>query len=253
MSRFQDFFSRTTFALGCAAAVLFVGGSATPVYADQLHGCFVSVGCPDNGVVAPTTTNPLPTFTFSDSGGPGTGDFLVEILVPDNTLNAASLSFSISGTNPIITSTASDNEGHWTSGFLNAFLGLPGSPANGIDAWLGYTQGNHCGPAQTSACDPTATGYDVYEVDLGSHTLSNGNPPAGPALTLSGSQLPAGSLLLAYLGNGATQAASTDFIKSANSGAIFEAGSPVPEPGYTLLLAGGLALLGLARKFRAAA
>src|SRR5260370_11932673 len=65
---------------------------------DPLHGCITGTSCFDNGTVTPTSTNPLPKFTFTVSPGPNTGDFLVEILIPDNATNAASESFTISGT-----------------------------------------------------------------------------------------------------------------------------------------------------------
>ncbi len=177
----------------------------------------------DNGTVTPTTVNPLPTFTFTVSPGPQTGGFLVDILIPNNVLNAASLSFSISGTMAGATDSSSIGpdaatlKGDWTSGGLDTFLGLTlsnGSPKNDITAWLPYTQANG---------DSGATGYEVYQVDLGTNELQKPGTGTAPVLTLSGSNLPIASLLTGFLEKGTTG----DYISDANSGAIFEADGPV--------------------------
>jgi hypothetical protein len=221
---------------------------------DPLHGCIIGTSCFDNGTVTPTTTNPLPNFTFTISPGPQTGDFLVELLVPDNLdTTPALLSFSISGTSGGATDTSpigpfsSTLKGHWTSGGLGAFLGLTlgsGSPLNDISAWLPSTQGSNCGSLQNAICDPAATGYEVYQLDLGNNELQGASNPTKPVLTLSGSGLPAASLLAGFLGNGSTFGTSSSFISTANSGAIFEAGkASVPEPNSVWLL-GALLLIG---------
>src|SRR5579863_5252526 len=93
---------------------------------DPLHGCFIGTSCFDNGTVTPTTTNPLPAFTFTVSPGPNTGDFLVDILVPDNDTGAATANFTIGATKagPNNTSTIAPVtavfKGDWTSGGLGA-------------------------------------------------------------------------------------------------------------------------------------
>jgi hypothetical protein len=209
--------------------VLAVSVSAYGQIIDPLHGCIIGTNCADNGTVTPTTTNPLPKFTFTVSPGTNSGDFLVEILVPDNVTGASSEIFSISGTNAGATDTSnigpvsSTSEGLWTSGGLDAFLHLTqanGSPPDPLDAWLSYTQGNNCGPTQKAACDPAATGYYVYQVDLGTNELQDPSNPTVPILTLSGSSLPIASLLAGYLG----QSGGT-YISTAPSGGIFEAGA----------------------------
>jgi hypothetical protein len=194
---------------------------AAPVWAqdlpDPLHGCIIGTNCGDNGIVTPVNANPLPNFTFTASAGPLTGDFLVEILIPDDAANAASLSFSISGTsggagdNTTIGPVSSALMGHWTGGNLGDFLGLSASPNNPISAWLPYTQAHG---------DAGANGFDVYQVDLGVNELQSPSNPTMPVLTLAGSDLPIASLLTAFLSQGSS------YISTANSGAIFEESAP---------------------------
>lgn len=231
--------------------MLFVAGAcwgqATDPLIDPLHGCIIGTSCFDNGTVTPTTTNPLPNFTFTASSGPLAGDFLVEILIPDNALNAASLSFDIGATSAgpsnssTISPTAAVLEGHWTSGGLGAFLGLTlanGSPKNDITAWLPYTQANG---------DAGANGYEVYQVDLGDNQLQSPSNPTVPVLTLSGSNLPIASLLAGFLFNtDAKQPKNSGYISTANSGALFEADTPpsVPEPISITLLATACLFIG---------
>jgi hypothetical protein len=231
---------KVTLILAMAALFVAVGACwGQTTIDDPLHGCIIGTSCTDNGTVTPTTTNPLPNFTFTISPGPNTGDFLVDILVPNDVPGAGTESYSISATNagPINTSTIAATgatlKGNWTTGGLGAFLGLTlggGSPNNNITAWLPYVQ---------SHGDPGATGFYVYQVDLGNNQLQGPANPTVPVLTLSGSSLPLASLLAGFLGNGTTFGNSTEFISTANSGAIFEADGPpagAPEPSSVLLL-----------------
>src|SRR5260370_1002220 len=74
---------------------------------DPLHGCIIGTTCFDNGTVTPTTTNPMPNFTFTASNAQPAGDFLVEVLVPNNEdPTPAALSFTITGTMGGTTDTA---------------------------------------------------------------------------------------------------------------------------------------------------
>jgi hypothetical protein len=69
-----------------------------------LHGRFIGTGCNESTVngtnVTPTTTNPPPALTFTDSPGPiyGCLPVEIEILIPDDTPGTASLTRAIGGT-----------------------------------------------------------------------------------------------------------------------------------------------------------
>lgn len=72
-------------------------------------------------------------------------------------------SFLITGTqggtanNQTISVTATLQAGQWTSGQLDAFLGISACPTNATGAYLPTTQ----------VLDPGATGYFVYLADIG--------------------------------------------------------------------------------------
>src|SRR5262249_38732259 len=103
---------------------------------------------------------------------------------------------------------------------------------------------------------PGATGFFVYQVDLGATTLQGpGNPNVGPLLNLS-TTLPLGAYIVAFLNEGTVEA--PNWIATANSGAIFETSPPsaVPLPSALVLFAtglGGLGLIGARRKRKAVA
>jgi hypothetical protein len=230
---------RTILLITAASVVI----SASAVYGDTLHGfCYSPTpACLDNGTNTPTSTDP-PHFGFTGSGKSVTGDYLIELLIPNNVLNAKSLSFSVSGTQgatnlgPFAAGLFSATA--FTSGSLDTYLGLNASPADGLSNFLTATQ----------ALNPAATGFFVYQADLGQQTLvKQSDELNGPLLTLNNA-LPTGSFINAFVKDG------TNVSTNANSGAIFETGTPpgappaVPEPSYTLLLTGGLVFFGLLRK-----
>jgi hypothetical protein len=223
-----------------AAAAL----SASAVYGDTLHGfCYSPTpDCLDNLTNTPTSTDP-PNFGFRGSGKSVTGDYLIELLIPNNALNANTLSFSVSGTEGVTNlgpfAAALFSTTAFTSGSLDTYLGINASPADGLSNFLTATQ----------ALDAGATGYFVYQADLGQQTLlKQSDELNGPLLTLNNA-LPTGSFINAFVNDGTPEST------NANSGAIFETGKPpaVPEPSYTLLLTAGIVLFGFIRKVRARA
>jgi hypothetical protein len=208
--------------------------------ADALHG-FCSDCVVDDMIggvpVTSTGTNPPLNFGFW-SGGPSglTGNYMIDILTPDNGGTAPSIMYSISGgmngtaTAGLFSSTA------WTSQntHLDSYLGLSASPQNPLGAWLPATQ----------TLDPNAMGYWVFQANLGSNTLGTATG-TGPMLSL-GSSLPEGSLIVAFLSGSSSTTA------TANSSAIFETGAPssVPEPAPLVLMVAGFMGLAITRMRR---
>src|SRR5205814_517730 len=120
------------------------------------------------------------------------------------------------------------------------------SPTNPIGAFLPATQ----------SVDASATGYFVYQADLGQTQLQP-NPQAllGPLLNIAPT-LPIGTVIVGFLNT------PNGIVATANSGALFEqgpgttggsgggnSGGTVPEPGAIVLLGSALvALFTISRK-----
>jgi hypothetical protein len=228
--------------LALTTALLVLAGAGLPAKADlldPLHG-YCAVGCIDNGTNSPTSSNPPVNFGFTVSPGPASGSsFLVDVLVPNNEAKPASFAITgPSGTATLFSATP------WTSGNLDAYLGISASPANPIGAFLPSTQ----------ALDPGATGFFVFQVNLGPITLQGpSNPNVSPLMNISPA-LPLASYIVAFLNEGT--AAAPNWVATANSGAIFETSPPsvIPLPGALMLFGtglGGLGLLGWHKKKKA--
>jgi len=196
------------------AAIATPALAVAPVNPPTLHG-FCSLGniCVDNTVNTPTSVNP-PVFAFAGSGQGDTGTLWIDILIPNNFAGSGpyTISGALTGTATLFSPTA------WTSGFLDTFLGISASPQNPIGAYLPATQG----------FQPSATGFFVFQANLGSTTLLGtsgvGQPGQDAFLMQLGQVVPTGSYIVGFLQQ------STAFGATANSGAILETGSPPPPP-----------------------
>ena len=153
-------------ALATAGAItLGAPGAFATVTTDPLHGYCAGAGqCIDNGTNSPTTNNPPVNFGFTISPGPQTGTLLLDVLEPNNEAHPAS--FAITGSNSGTASLFSATP--WTSGQLDAYLGISASPTNPIGAYLPSTQ----------ALDPGATGFFVYQVSFANVTLQSAANPS---------------------------------------------------------------------------
>jgi hypothetical protein len=231
--------------LAAAAAFAVVSAPALavkPVNPPTLHG-FCSLGnmCIDGGSNTPTSVNP-PVFAFASSGQSATGNLWIDILVPNTVTMPASFTISgaLNGTATLFNPIA------WTSGQLDTYLGISASPTNPIGAYLPATQG----------FQPTATGFFVFQANLGTQTLLGtsgvGQPGQDTFLSTLDTGLFAGSYIVAFLQQSGAYGA------TANSGAILETSPPppgVPEPAtWAMMIAGfGAAGFALRRKRRAPA
>ena len=227
-----------------ATCVLVLG--AVSCWADAMHGyCGGSSQCLDNNTNSPTTNNPPTDFGFTINKG-GTGNLRLEILIPNNAdPNPSSWSFDIIGTLPGTATLFSGTP--WTSGFLDAYLGISARPSNPIAAYLGP-----CTTPCTSTVDPGATGFFVYQANFPTVTLQS-HPNISPLFNFASTDpdLPIGSFITGFFNRGSSQ--DPEWVATSNSSAIFEDGFPpvppggdpindaaVPEPSSIALLSGAI-------------
>ena len=211
---------------------LLVLGLAASAKADSLHG-FCVPSCGSNGSTLATSTNPL-TFGFNAAGGPDTGDYLLEFLVPNDVTQPTSITVTgtVVGTATLFSTTAWTGAGK-PAQQLDDYLGISASPSNPIGAYGGTSDPS----------DPTNTGFFVYQLDLGTQTLVKNPNVGGPEETVT---LPTGSFILGFLD------VDGGWVGTANSESILETGTPdptVPEPSSLILLGTGtLAIAGALRR-----
>lgn len=224
---------------GAASLALF----SPPAHA-TLHGWCGSGAtslCIDNGTNSPFNLNPPNPFGFTSSPPGEVGTLFLKVLVPDNESVAGP--FAVTGaataTANLVTGTT---PGPWTTGSLQDYLGPPfagETPDNPIGAYLPSTQ----------ALDPGATGFNVFEANLGTQTFAGPGGPPNQLFDITGP--PLASYLVGFVefpeGSEAT----------ANSGAIFitascipgapgcNSGPPlVPEPSALALVGSALVIFG---------
>ena len=264
--------TRTLLAAG-VVAVAFAAQAEAAAILDPLHGfCVVGSGstaqmCAEQGMGGNTVTTFVGSpgfngsqFGFTISPGPsGPFPFSLVFAIPNN--DPQPLSVTVSGT---INGAAAGfpvapSAGAWSSGDITTVggLSLPGgaTPTNPIGNFLPFTQ--------QTGIDPGATGYDLFQITIGTLTPP---PPTGPIIqdnsaanTAVGAlaamdlsvNIPIGSMIFAFQENSPDN--NHMWTATASSGVLFDngpngtctnCGPDVPEPGSLGLLLSGLVGLG---------
>ena len=190
--------------LAAAALLALLPATAEADVIDPLHGTCL-VGCVANAGPPPNVSIPNPPTDFGFQASPSqlgpppgalTMDFLVPVAdgVPGSIAVTGSLGGALSFTANLFSATP------WTTGFLDAYLGITAQPNNTLDAIAN-----------------SSDGFYVVQGFAGNYSI----PQQGTDLTLGTTPLwsvpsgiPSGSSILAFFNNG------TDVLATANSSVL---------------------------------
>jgi hypothetical protein len=234
---------------------------------DPLHGfCYAPTpACIDNGTITPMGTALLSQlkFGFLISPHTGTADYHIDVLIPNNVANANTFSYTLSGWTTAaltggapnigpISSTIVSSTTAWTTGDLETYLNTYTAVSNTIHGitTTNSSPGNSIGAYITAKAtlkyDPGATGFYVYDFDLGTQTVYDDGSGPILQLTATGStptSLALGSVIVGFIESGGS---TKPWVTTINSGTLLEA----PEPASLLLVAAGLLGLSCAGRMR---
>lgn len=219
--------------LAAAALLALLPATAEADVIDPLHGTCL-VGCVANAGPPPNVSIPNPPTDFGFQASPSqlgpppgalTMDFLVPVAdgVPGSITVTGTMGGALSFTANLFSATP------WTTGFLDAYLGITAQPNNTLDAIAN-----------------SSDGFYVVQGFAGNYSI----PQQGTDLTLGTTPLwsvpsgiPSGSSILAFFNNG------TDVLATANSSVLSVSAVPGPIVGAGLpgLVTALLGMVGLNR------